>query len=85
MSTTNIEVDEELIGILRELQQPVDKAATEILPGTLRRGKVSSGRAAAILHMSRKDFIQHASDLGIPYLRLTAEDLDSEIQTGRSL
>ena len=86
MSTNNIEVDEELIGILRELEQPIDKAATELIVLELYRlGKVSSGRAAAILHMSRKDFIQHASDLGIPYLRLTAEDLDSEIQTGRSL
>ena len=53
MSTTNIEVDEELIGILRELQQPVGKAATELIVLELYRlGKVSSGRAAAILHMS---------------------------------
>jgi predicted HTH domain antitoxin len=81
-----IEVDEELIGILRELEQPIDKAATELIVLELYRlGRVSSGRAASILRMSRKDFIQHASDLGIPYLRLTAEDLDSEIQTGRSL
>ena len=82
MSTSNIEVDEELIGILRELEQPIDKAATELIVLELYRlGKVSSGRAAAILRMSRKDFIQHASAPGIPYLRLTAEDLDSEIQT----
>jgi len=86
MSTTNIEIDAELIGILRELQQPVDKTATELIVLELYRlGKISSGRAAVILHMSRVDFIQHASDLGIPYLRVTAEDLDSEIETGRSL
>ena len=86
MSTTSIEVDEELVGILRELQQPVNKAATELIVLELYRlGRISSGRAALILHMSRKDFIQHASDLGIPYLRLNAEDLDSEIQTGLSL
>jgi hypothetical protein len=35
--------------------------------------------------MSRIDFVQHASDLGIPYLRVMPEDLDSEIQVGRSL
>ena len=57
MSTTNIEVDEELIGILRELQQPVGKAATELIVLELYRlGKVSSGRAAAILHMSPPGF-----------------------------
>jgi len=86
MSSPNIEVDEELIGILRELQQPIDKAATELIVLELYRlGKISSGRAAAVLHMSRVDFIQHASDLGIPYLRVTAEDLENEIETGRSL
>jgi predicted HTH domain antitoxin len=86
MSTHSIEVDEELIGILRELQQPIDKAATELIVLELyRMGKISSGRGAALLHMSRKDFIQHASDLGIPYLRITAEDLESEIDTGRFL
>ena len=86
MSTANIQVDEELIAILRELQQPIDKAATELIVLELYRlGKISSGRAAAILHMSRVDFIQHGSDLGIPYLRVTAEDLDNEIETGRSL
>ena len=85
MSTANIEVDEELIGILRELQQPVEKAATELIVLELYRlGKISSGRAAAILHTSRLDFIQHAAELGIPYIRLTAEDLDSEIETGPS-
>ena len=49
MSTSNIEVDEELIGILRELEQPVDKAATELI--VLELGKVSSGRSASILHV----------------------------------
>jgi hypothetical protein len=86
MGNTNIEVAEELIGILRELQQPVDKAATELIVLELYRlGKISGGRAASVLQMPRLDFIQHASGLGIPYLRLTAEDLDSEIETGRSL
>jgi predicted HTH domain antitoxin len=86
MSTVNIEIDEELIRILREMQQPIDNAATELIVLELYRlGKISSGRGAAILHMPRTDFIQHASDLGIPYPRITAEDLDREIQTGRSL
>jgi hypothetical protein len=31
MSSANIEVDEELIGILRELQQPVNKPAAELM------------------------------------------------------
>ena len=40
MCTANIEVDEELIGILRKLNQPVDKTATEFdRSGTLPLGQ----------------------------------------------
>jgi predicted HTH domain antitoxin len=86
MSTVNLDLDDELVRILGELQQPIDKAAIELIVLELyRMGKISSGRGATILAMPRVDFIQHASDLGIPYVRLGAEDLDSEIQVGRSL
>lgn len=82
----NLELDDELVRILSELQQPIDKAAIELIVLELyRMGKISSGRGATILGMSRIDFVQHASDLGIPYLRIMPEDLDSEIQVGRSL
>jgi len=36
-----------------------------------RRGLISSGKAAALLGLARLDFIQRASDLGIPYFRFT--------------
>ena len=84
MSTLNLALDEELVGILSELQQPIDKAAIELIVLELyRMGKISSGRSAKTLGMSRIDFIQHASDLGISYLRVTPEDLDNEIEVGR--
>ena len=38
----------------------------------------------SILGTSGLDFIKHASDLGTSYLRLSAEDLDADIQVGRS-
>jgi predicted HTH domain antitoxin len=86
MSTVNLNLDEDLMDILGELKQPVDKAALELIVLELyRMGRLSSGRAAAQLGMSRLDFIQHASDLGIPYLRLGPDDLDADIQVSRSL
>lgn len=86
MTIVNLELDEDLARILNELQQPVDKAAIELIVLELyRMGRISSGRGAIILGMARMDFIQHASDLGIPYVRLTPEDLDTEIQVARSL
>jgi Uncharacterised protein family (UPF0175) len=86
MSTVNLNLDEDLVGILGELQQPIDKAALELIVLELyRMGKLSSGRGASALGMSRLDFIQHASDLGISYLRLSPDDLDADIEVGRSL
>jgi len=86
MSTVHLNLDEDLVGILGELQQPVDKAAIELIVLELyRMGKLSTGRSSAVLGMSRLDFIQHASDLGIAYLRLSPEDLDADIEVGRSL
>ena len=86
MSSVNLNLDDDLVGILSELQQPIDKAATELIVLELyRMGKLSSGRASTILGMTRLDFIQHASDLGISYLRLSSDDLDGDIQVGRSL
>ena len=86
MSTMNIEVADDLMGILGEIQQPVSSAALELIVLELyRRGRVSSGRGAELLGMTRLDFVRHASDLGIPYLRLDDLELDSEIELGRSL
>ena len=47
MRTVNLELDEELVRILNELQQPIDKAAIELIVLELyRMGKISSGRGA---------------------------------------
>jgi len=86
MSTVNLNLDDDLVEILGELQQPVDKAAIELMVLELyRMGKLSSGRASSLLGMPRLDFIQHASDLGISFLRLSDNDLDADVQVGRPL
>jgi predicted HTH domain antitoxin len=86
MSTVNLELDEGLVDILSELRQPVSTAVLELIVLELYRlGKLSSGRAAELVGMSRADFIRRASDLGIPYLRVNEQELDDEIRLGRSL
>lgn len=80
MSTLSLELDDELLGLLRQLNQPLQQAAREIIVLELyRRGLVSSGKAAELLGMSRLELIQHASRLGIPYLRFTEEEWKAEI------
>ena len=86
MSNVSIEVADDLAGILGEVRQPIGRAALELIVLELyRRGKVSSGRGAELLGMSRLGFIQHASGLGIPYLRLDENELEREMELGRSL
>ena len=86
MSNVSIEVADDLAAILGEVRQPIGRAALELIVLELcRRGKVSSGRGAELLGMSRLGFIQHASGLGIPYLRLDEQELEREMELGRSL
>jgi len=86
VSNVSIEVADDLAGILGEVRQPIGRAALELIVLELyRRGKVSSGRGAELLSMSRLGFIQHASGLGIPYLRLDDHELQRDMELGRSL
>ncbi len=86
MGTVHLDLDEGIVSALEELDRPVPQLARELIVMELYRlGKVSSGRAAELLGVTRLDFIQRASDLRIPYFRLTEDDLDKEIQIGRSL
>jgi predicted HTH domain antitoxin len=84
MAAISLDLDEELVSAIEELNQPIRQAARELIVMELYRlGKISSGRAAELLSLERLGFIQRASDLGIPYLRVTEEELDKEIEVGR--
>lgn len=45
-----------------------------------REGKISSGKAAEILNMERFEFIRYAGMKGIPYIRITPEELEEEVK-----
>lgn len=46
-----------------------------------REGKISSGKAAEILGMERFEFIRYAGMKGIPFIRITPEELEEEVKT----
>jgi predicted HTH domain antitoxin len=80
MHTAKLELDEALLALLKTTNQPVEKAATEMIVLELyRRHAISSGKAAEVLGMDRFDFIRRASDLGIPYFDMTDEELHGEL------
>ena len=76
-----VELDEDLVDLLRQLDRPIDQTVTEMTVLELyRRGTISSGRAAELLGMRRIDFIQYPSGLGIPFFDMTDEEWEVERQ-----
>lgn len=79
MSTVSVQLDEELAALLSGSNQPLQQTARELIVLELyRRGTISSGKAANLLGMSRVDFIQHASRLGIPFFDMTEDEWAAE-------
>ncbi|MPZ24718.1 MAG: UPF0175 family protein [Dehalococcoidia bacterium] len=79
MSSVAVELDRDLINLLRDSDQPVAQTATELIVLELyRQGRLSSGKSAELLGMPRFDFIRHASDLGIPFFRMSQEEWEAE-------
>jgi predicted HTH domain antitoxin len=86
MSNVAVEVDQELVEILREMDRPVGQAAQELIVLELYRQRhISSGKAAELLGMRRYDFIRHASDLGIPFFAMTEEEWETERRAANRL
>ena len=80
MASTHLDLGEELSALVAELGQPVERAAREMIVSELyRRSLISSGKAAALLGISRLDFIQRASELGIPYFGFTEDEWQAEV------
>jgi len=86
MSTTAIDLDDEVVALLQGLKQPLQQAARECIVLELyRRGNISSGKAAELLVMSRPQFITFASGLGIPFFEMTDNDWAQERALSGSL
>jgi predicted HTH domain antitoxin len=86
MNTVKLDLEEDIVALLRPLNQPVQRAVRELIVLELyRRGTISSGKAAELLGMSRWEFIHHASQLGIPYFAMTADEWETEQKRSETL
>jgi len=86
MSSVTIELEDDLLALLQKTNQPLERAAREMIVLELyRRGVLSSGKAAEHLGMSRLAFIEHASDLGIAYFDMTKDEWEAEKAAAKSL
>ena len=86
MESVQIALDADLVEVLEELGRPAKDSARELIVLELyREGLVSSGKAAELMGVSRLDFIRRAGDHGLPYFRMTAEELRLEIDRAKSI
>ena len=86
MNTVKIDLEEDIVSLLHQLNQPVQSAARELMVLELyRRGTISSGKAAELLGMTRWEFIAHASHLGIPYFAMTEDEWKAERKRSETL
>jgi predicted HTH domain antitoxin len=70
----------DLIGLLRTLGKPLEEAVPELVVLELyRECRVSSGKAAELLGMTREAFIQYTSALAIPFLNMSDEELQVDL------
>jgi predicted HTH domain antitoxin len=86
MSMLKLDLEDDLEALLQQTNQPLEKAAREMIVLELyRRGVLSTGKAAEHLGMARLAFIQHASDLGIAYFDMTKDEWEAEKAAAKSL
>jgi len=50
-----------------------------------RRGHISSGKAASLLGMSRRDLLELLDEEGIAYFNYSQEDIEAEFKAAQSL
>ena len=86
MGGVQLELDDELVEALRLLDQPVERAARELMVMELyRRREISSGKAARLLGMGRYDFIRYSGELGIPFIDMTEAEWRQEMKVVEDL
>ena len=86
MEPTRVELDQDLVELLDELQRPPEQAARELIVlGLYAQDRLSGGRAAEFLGLTREGFIRLASERGIPYFRLSGDELRAEIDASKDL
>ena len=83
-----VQISDDLAAILNQEQDgaPIERVAREMIVLELyRRHTISGGRAAESTGVPLYDFIKRASSLGIPYIDMTGEEWESEMQVISSL
>jgi len=86
METVQIALDADLVAVLEDIGRPTKDSVRELVVLELyREGRISSGKAAELMRLSRMDFIRRAGEEGIPYFRMSGDELREEIEQAKSI
>jgi predicted HTH domain antitoxin len=81
MEGIQVELDSDVVALLKGRQTPLRESVRELIVLELyRQGELSGGRAAEMLGLSRDAFIRHAASQGIPYFQLEGDDVRRELE-----
>ncbi|MCX6595786.1 MAG: UPF0175 family protein [Acidobacteria bacterium] len=80
-----VTLDSDLVEILNTFNRPLPEVVKELIVLELySQRQVSSGKAAELLGMGRIDFIRYSSELRIPFIDMTEEEWQAELETVRT-
>jgi len=86
MVEISLQLDNDVVALLRQLNQPIQRSALELIVLELyRRGAISDGKAAQLLGMSRVEFIQFSARLGLSHFSLSQEEWTEEVAQSQKL
>ncbi len=78
----SIELPREVFSALGLAQaQAIQNIQEFLVIGLYQEGKISSGKAAELLGITRRDFIRTLARKGIPYFAYSAEELAEEFKS----
>ncbi|MBI5194265.1 MAG: UPF0175 family protein [Nitrospirae bacterium] len=83
MSLKNIQISfpsDVLDALATTYQDSADLIREAAVLELYREGRLSSGKAAEIFNMERFEFIRYAGMKGIPFIRISPEDLREEVK-----
>lgn len=82
----SLELPRDLLGALDVPQEQLkDRLQTLIAVALVQEGKISTGKGAEVLGVSKLEFIELLSRHGINYFTESQEELDTEVETLKRL
>lgn len=81
MAELKLDLPPDLLKVLQELGDPQQTVKECVVLELYRRGEISTGKAAELLGMGYRQFLDLLAQRKIPLFRYTSGELEEELQT----